>query len=176
VSFIDAADVRAQSALTVSATDEELSPFIDAACQVVEDLCGPIETRTVTAEVVLADSTNLIFDQTPVLSVTSLALVRGGVSYSPVLFTLNAETGIAYLADGSSLPGQFVATYQAGYATVPVWAKVAATIIAAHLATSRRASATRTGVPNDTTPVSGYLIPNQAMEMLRSHLNLPGFA
>ena len=189
MSFITLADAKMHLNIDTPKFDTELTAWLDAACDVVETEAGPIALATFTDEfsfvngrdrtdgasfIVLRD---IALRQRPVQSLTSITTARAPiVTYDVATYTVETETGILRRLDRSAMPSTMLITYQAGYATPPAWAILAAKIILQHLWRTQRGSrASQSG--GDANPVQGigYLIPNQAAILMEPHRRMPAF-
>lgn len=178
MAFIDVADLKTQLNMTSSSNDTELQQFVDAACQVVEDKCGPIEQRTIVGEVADMTCDGIVLGNAPVIALTAATYQLGGSVYDTSVLTVNQATGIAARTDGQHLglgSQRLLVSYTAGYATPPAWAVLAAKIIGAHLWRTQRGPKSNS-TTDDPAAGSAYAIPNRALELMEDHLNLPGFA
>lgn len=182
----------ARSALRLADSDTSndadlTSYYIPATTAVVEDVVGPVMTKTgLTATrdggrsyVLLPSST------TAVTQVTE----RGTVLVANVDYTVNLASGIVTRGSVAQpyifLPGQqnVVVTYNAGTAAttadVAANVKLAARIILAHLwqADQQGYRPTFGAADTDLVPTpGGYAIPRRAAELLSANPNVPGFA
>lgn len=167
--WISVDEVKAHANITSNASDDEVELIRNAAQDAVEGLIGPVLWRTVT-QAVSANSSTVVLNTLPVVSVTSLTLGGTGTTYT--------------LTDGGLLldvpmRGDMVATYVVGRARVTDDIRMAALIIAAHLwQTQLGASPTQLqdGFGDQTASGIGYAIPNRAADLLAPHLMLPGWA
>lgn len=141
------------------AEDDELLAFIDTASLVVEEYTGQVwARRTLTEDVWVTGGVGYL--RPPVVEV--LAVV--GVATIPAV---DSFTGA--LAVGGA-PGMVRVTYVAGPPEVPEHVQTATAIVAAHLWTTQRPPtpgvAFGGGELVAATPGRGYLIPNQAAQLL----------
>lgn len=124
-----------------SIDDEELRFFLAATTRVVERLAGVVVPRTVT-EVVRQRGTaySVVFQKTPVLSVTSLTPVDGSAAYDvTALYVDNPLAGIVRRTDGGVISGgPWTGIYRAGRAEVPANVGLAARMLVQHLWETQR--------------------------------------
>lgn len=148
------------------AEDDELREFIDTASLVVEEYTGQIwARRALTEEVYVVGRVGYL--RPPVVAVTAVTALDGTELAVPTADLVNGFTG----AVGGLDDGWVQVTYTAGPAEVPEHVQTATAIIAAHLWTTQRPPVP--AAPGfgsvDTTPSvpgRGYLIPNQAAQLL----------
>jgi hypothetical protein len=146
--------------------DDELREFIDTASLVVEEYTGQVwARRTLTEEVYVIGGVGYL--RPPVVTVTAVTALDGTELDVPTSDAINGFTGaITGLADG-----WVTVTYTAGPTEVPEHVQTATAIIAAHLWTTQRPAAPAApgfgGAETvATVPGRGYLIPNQAAQLL----------
>ncbi|MDW3849659.1 phage gp6-like head-tail connector protein [Micromonospora sp. BRA006-A] len=102
--------------------DEELSGYIDAVTEVVEDIVGPVLPRTVT-ETHTGGAGTLILRRPPVISVT--AVVENGTTLADGAWQVDPETGIL-TRSGARWAGTVAVTYRAGRTVTPPSIRLAA--------------------------------------------------
>lgn len=188
MSFIDLEDVKAQLNITSGTSDVELLGYIDAACDVVEQWAGVVESRTVTefvdmlgySQATFIDplgrsslgTRTMVLRHRPVISIQAITSSPSGLTFDPLWFNVDSVTGIVRRTDGSTFFGQMIVTYTAGYVVAPGWAVLAAKIIAQHLWRTQRV---HRGMGEDPALAAGvgYLIPNQAAALLEPHRQPP---
>ena len=153
------------------ADDEELRTFVLAASKVVEQhLRQTIARRTVVEPRSLAGQTRIVLGTAPVLS---LAQVEADLC-TPTATLLDPATGLVEL--DVPVHGPVVFTYEAGYRVVPDEILKATAIITGHLWSTQRTPLVTAGFGDapTTNPGRGYLIPNQAAQLLGGRgVNLP---
>ena len=167
--WISVDEVKAHANITSTTQDAEVELIRNAAQDAVEGLIGPVLWRTVT-QAVSTDSSTVVLNTLPVVSVTSLTSGGTGTTYT--------------LVDGGMLVdvaarGAMVATYVAGRAVVGDDIRMAALIIAAHLWQTQLGAAPtqlQDGFGEQPATGIGYAIPNRAADLLAPHLMLPGWA
>lgn len=145
--------------------DEELRTFINAASRVVERyLRETIARRTVVEDRWLRGEPLVVLDAAPIISLTSVVSPDGAYTWSGTLE--NSETGLVSLT--SAVYGTARFTYVAGRSVVPDEYLKATQIITAHLWSTQRQPLVSAGFGGETvvTPGRGYLIPNQAAQLL----------
>lgn len=174
-------DVKAQTNITNTTSDEELRPFVAAATRVIErHLKQAVARRTITEEV--AANGLAVLTWNPVVALVSVQSVDGSVTWN--VSTLHVTTaGVVTCVSGTRLTGRLNVSYIAGMSIIPEDYTSAALIIVQHLwETQRGASGTvRAGGLGDTLAMPrsgssgiGYAIPNRALELLGSEM--PGVA
>lgn len=166
--FLDIDELRTfLNATRGSAADlEQVDACAEAACDAVEDLCGPVMFTTVTDEHVEASRGRFTTDH-PVESVQSAVTLSTG---SVVDVTGWRPSG--RVVAGVTVSGELLVTYTTGYAVAPPWAETAAKIIARHLWRTQIGPMAR----NEAQQGSGFLVPNQAMALLEPHVTPAGLS
>ena len=149
------------------AEDASLQLSLEVGVGKVEELCGPVVETTV-YERVTGSGPELVLSFRAE-SLTAVATTSG-----------TALTLTDYRVDGSQLlrreddgriTGPLNVAYVAGWATAPAWARAAALNIAAQHWKSRLTMPGQQPVP------AGFLVSNQAAELMKDHLLAPlGFA
>jgi hypothetical protein len=145
--------------------DDELREFIDTASLTVEEYTGQIwARRTLVEDVYVVGGMGYL--RPPVVGVTAVAAPDGAALVVPV--TMDGFVGTFA---GLSSNGWVRVTYVAGPNEVPEHVQTATAIIAAHLWTTQRPTAVAApgfgGVETTpSVPGRGYLIPNQAAQLL----------
>jgi hypothetical protein len=146
--------------------DEELREFVAAASRVVEEYTGEIVARRTVVEDHHVGAGGVLLLRPPVQVVTSVTSLDGLTDYG-VPGLLDGQTGVA---SGVSATGWVRVTYVAGRSVVPEHYETATAIIAAHLWTTQRPAPVGGpgfgGVEAAPNPGRGYLIPNQAAQLL----------
>jgi len=180
--LVSLADVKAQTNITNTVSDEELRVYLEAATGVIERHLGQaVVRRSRTEEHVVPVGGVLVLNWSPVISVTSLAQV-GGATWDPATLHVTS-TGVVTSPLGAAPTGHLTVTYIAGMTVVPEEYGLAARIIVQHLWETQRgaAGAPRAGGLGDTLGVTravgsglGYAIPNRALELLGT--GMPGVA
>lgn len=147
--------------------DDELRGFIDTASLVVEEYTGQIwARRTLVEDVYVVAGAGFL--RPPVVGVTAVATLDGTELTVP---TSDAVDGFLGTFGGLSANGWARVTYVAGPTVVPEHVQTATAIIAAHLWTTQRPATPSVpgfggAEPVAVTPGRGYLIPNQAAQLL----------
>lgn len=140
----------------------ELLIAAEIGCDKVEEICGPI-LATARTETVAAGRSAILSAR--VASITSI--VGGDVA------DWQAAGQLLTRADGAAWSSSLTVTYQTGSAQAPGWAKAAALAIARQYWRGKLTAAPGSESPTGT----GFLIPNQARELMADHALLPaGFA
>jgi len=147
--------------------DDELREFIDTASLVVEEYTGQVWARRTLVEDVFVVG-GAAFLRPPTVTVTAVAAPDGTALAVPSSEAVDGFTGGVV---GLAQSGWVRVTYTAGPLVVPEHVQTATAIIAAHLWTSQRPPSPASpgfggldAVP--VTPGRGYLIPNQAAQLL----------
>lgn len=137
-----------------------LGVMLDAACDVVEDWCGPIGVRDV-SETVTPSPSGVVVLGSPFASVVS-------VSPTPAAVVADGPAGVLTVTGVSS---PVVVAYRAGFEVAPAWARLAALVILEHLWRTRRGAGAggRRTVDDVAVPGAGYLVPNQAATLMEPH-------
>lgn len=154
-----------------TAADE---PWLQLACDTarekVEELCGPVMSTPISDELVeVSGSAVACLRYRPASTLTAISTERG-VTLDVSDFRISGR--VLSRLDGGLMMSNLLVSYTTGAATTPAWAKTAALLIAQqYLRTMRRFA--QTGTPDG--PV-GFLVPNAAMEAMRDHLLIGGFA
>jgi uncharacterized phiE125 gp8 family phage protein len=182
--MISLADAKSQLNITDTASDDELRVYLGAATDVVERVRGEAMVRrtfTEEHEVTYAGG-RMALSWTPVVSLTSVVMIDGWVTWDVSRLHLNQTTGVVSTTFQSGLFqlfGRIAVTYVAGYAVIPDSFQLAASMIVNHLWQTQRGNrgAPRVGGGiSDTTMVPGFAfaVPNRALELLGT--GMPGFA
>lgn len=167
--------------------ESHLDDYIDAASQVIENMAGPFEARTVQH---ITDGAPSLTLPTRVNAVTTIEVDTGSTGYGWVdgyyvpdgstwaefagEFTVNLAAGIVHGAFPRGRQNVRV-TYTTGYDTLPPAAVFAATSLVCHMWAV--ASQRGPGLPEDYTAVpTGFLVPNVVKEALAPFKTMPGFA
>lgn len=169
VQLISLADAKAMLNITTTTNDEELRDYIAATTDAVEAECGAMLPRTVT-EYTQPVGRTMALSQTPVVSITSMNTVLvGGYSFDPAGLYVDSATGIVLRKDRGIFPADsYVVTYVAGRGNVvPAAVAMAARIILKWLWQTQRGTGGRGDQPAPT--AAGFLIPNQAAELLKPY-------
>lgn len=183
---------EARAALNWPDTDtdnnEELRSFLDAATEVVEDLVGPVVTRTYTEQHTSGGGA-IALNHYPVLAVSSF------VEYTPAAitwtkadnpaaavgnqFTINTANGVIRARWGASFAGECWVTYTAGRAvTPPAIREACVEIVKARWQQSQQGNARPDLGGVQITGVSGktYVVPYLAEALLKPYMQAGGFA
>ncbi|MDG4799048.1 head-tail connector protein [Micromonospora sp. WMMD980] len=102
--------------------DEELSGYIAAVTEVVEDIVGPVVPRTVT-ETHVGGAATLILRRPPLIAITSV--LEAGVNLASSTWAVDPETGVLTRAGGRWF-GPVTVAYRAGRASIPPSIRLAA--------------------------------------------------
>lgn len=150
--------------ITDDGEDTELQRFLDTASLTVEDYTGQVwARRTVVDEVFVSGGEAYL--RPPVMSVESATSLDGETE----LTTPTIDDGFTGAVSGMD-DGWALVTYVAGPAEVPAHVQTAVAIVAAHLWTTQRPATSNApgfgGSDVVATPGRGYLIPNQAAQLL----------
>lgn len=156
--------LREHMNITDTGEDEELQLFLDAASLAVEEYTGQIwARRTVVDEVFVVGGAAYL--RPPVVSVVSATSLDGETELTTPAVD-NGFTGDVFGMDD----GWALVTYVAGPSAVPEHVQRATAIVAAHLWTTQRPPTPNApgfgGVEAGAIPGRGYLIPNQAAQLL----------
>lgn len=182
------ADVKAYLNITSSKNDDELVGFLDVAVAAIEDLIGPINTRTVVEEID-SHGPNIVLSSVPVQSVVSVS-IEPWMGAAPVddtaAWRLNPATGVLRRkVIGGSLPyyGQgsiFTITYTVGRPDTPAPVAQAVLMQVAEMWRSQRgASPLSPGQQDQGEPSYGGgmgFLDGSVMELLLPYLLPPGVA
>lgn len=203
--LVTLADVRAQLNIPAADTsnDTELQGFINAATTVVEDIAGPILSRTISAEVHNGGSALVVLRVSPVISVQQVIEYVGTTAYTLTSQPQSATTsfygyelidsngGILVRRDstGSPIPFQggkygVTVSYTAGYSSVPDAVRLGTLMLIQHWwdATQQGFGANGGGFsPDDgTTSMPGFAVPNFVAQLLTTlpsaKAKIPGIA
>lgn len=148
--------------------DAALELELNLAMEKVEELCGPVTTTAVTAEIVDGSGYALALDYR-VTTLTSLATYPGGTALTVTDYRPDGQ--VLRRKDGGWISGPLSVTYTTGAASAPSWAKAAALEIVRQRWITRRSPARGQTVPE------GFLVSRQAQELMADHLLAPdGFA
>jgi hypothetical protein len=193
VPWIDLADVKAHLNKTTTTDDAELEGFIDAACAMVEDIVGHVDTVTVsevvrTKPVLTQQQTYWRYNvwqqiatlaQAPVLDVTSVTYEVGDGT-SSVVAKQDPVAGVVsgwrlvdqvlFLPLATNVNGAYLVAYRAGRSPVPGNYRMAALELVAHLWKTTQAAAGSPGRPGepdtDWQRGMGYAMPFRVRELL----------
>lgn len=182
--IISPADAKRQLNITDTNSDDELRGYIESATDVVERVRGEAMVRRTFIEEheVMYAGGRMALSWTPVVSLTSVVMIDGWVTWDVSRLHVNATTGVVSTTFQSGLFqlfGRLAVTYVAGYQVIPASFQLAGSIIVNHLWQTQRGNrgAPRvSGGLSETTMVPGFAfaIPNRALELLGS--GMPGFA
>lgn len=164
VAIISLEQLREHLNITDTGEDEELQRFLDAASLVVEEYTGQIwARRTIVDDVFVTGGT--AFLRPPVVSVESVT----SLDEATELTVPTAVDGFTGAVSGMD-DGWARVTYTAGPSAAPAHVQLATAIVAAHLWTTQRPSTPNApgfgGADAVAAPGRGYLIPNQAAQLL----------
>jgi hypothetical protein len=170
---IPLSDVKLHLNITGTNNDAELLGFIDTAQEIVEQLVGPVEPRTVTETFYCNGSVFLSY--TPVISITSVTEYAATVGTS--FYALDGDELIRM--DGRSWYGSHGApltvVYQAGraYGSLPAALAWGIKEETAHL--WRTTQSQRGGRSRGEEPAApiGYALPNRVREAIAPFMKIP---
>lgn len=180
-------DVKTYLNIRGTGDDDELTDFLYDAVAAIEDVIGPLGSRTVVEEID-SHGHRIVLSRTPVLSVQSVS-IEPWLGAAPVddtaAWRLNTMTGVLRRkVIGGTLPyygpgSIFTVSYTAGRDDVPRPVNRAVLMQVRSMWKSQRVAATRPGTP-DPTPLpyqgnTGLLEP-AVMELLTPYLLPPGVA
>lgn len=173
-----------KAGLNIDATDhsqdDELTLFLAAAAERVEQEVGPIRETSFT-ERHHPRGGPIILRRLPVIAIDSLTVA--GLAWAPELFDVDPETGIVYGVNGSRLNfyghqrrGEpVIVTYRAGRTIVPESILRALVIIGEHLWQTQRGWASNApdvngefGSNQPAAPM-GFALPNRAVQLLEPY-------
>jgi len=175
--IISLADAKAQLNATTTVNDEELRTYVEATTGVIERELGQAVVRRLRTEEHVING-GLVLNWTPVVSLTSMALVNGTYTWNVASLHVSSA-GVVTSPLGVAPYGHVTVTYLAGMAIIPEEYCLAARIIVQHLWQTQRperGAGSRNSALADSVGVSGmgYLVPNRAKELLGA--GLPGIA
>jgi hypothetical protein len=166
-------DVKAHLNITGTNNDAELLGFVDTAQEIVEQLVGPVEPRTVT-ETFYANG-SVFLAVTPVISITSVT--EYGATVDGSLYAVDGDELIRL--DGRSWYGSHASalgvTYQAGraYGSLPAAIAWGIKEETAHLwRTTQAQRGGRSRGEEQAAPI-GYALPNRVREALAPFMRIP---
>lgn len=157
--------------------DDELWFYVAGITSVAEDKTNRVlAKREVTARLSLRGARRFRLPHKPVISMTSLISLDGAISYdvSATAMYVDGDTGLVDVLPSASAPiGLCLATYQAGYATVPEKYRRGALIVLQHVwETQRGVGSSEPGVLGaddyERLRISGqfFSIPKKALEWM----------
>lgn len=165
-------DVRKHLGLTPN-QDAELSGFIDAAVELIEQRVGPLTERTVTARVATAGAL-IILPSAPAVSIASLS---DADEYALDVDDLHLDTaaGIVTRNDGGRLCSRYyTVTYVAGRSTLPAHLALAVKELVRHLWKTQRGAAPA-GRADELDPLGAFSLPGRVLELIERD-TIIGFA
>jgi len=173
-------DIKDQTNISNTASDEELRRYLEAATGAIENHLGlAVVKRTRTEEHQIGRGA-LVLNWTPVGAVTALSLVDGTYTWN-VNDLHVTPAGVVTSPLGIDPYGHVTVTYTAGMSIVPGNYGLAAAIIVQHLWETQRGTAggPRPGALGDSMGAGmyagrGFALPNRAIELLGA--GLPGIA
>jgi hypothetical protein len=177
-------DLKRETNIPNTTSDDELVVKLDQAVAVVEGLIGPVgDPSPVTETHWNVSSDVLVLRRMPVAGLVSVSSRYGATTTALTLadFELDPATGIVRLVSGGRFVGTYTVTYTAGYVNLPADVSGAIVLIAAHLWETQRMSGQSSdtapagfggldGVPDAGSAGRGFLIPNRAQELLQPHM------
>lgn len=177
MTIVSLADVKRQLSFTGNVRDDEARWYAEAVTTVIENHLGQAVVRRTRVEEHCVRS-GLALNWTPVVSLTSMALVNG--TYTWDVSTLHCSpSGVVTSPLGVAPYGNLRVVYLAGMAQISANIGLASEIIIQHLWQTKRperGSGSRSGALADSMGYqqSGFAIPNRALELLGA--GLPGIA
>lgn len=206
MSLVTLAEAKAHLGMPTSDTtyDTELQGFVDMTQPLIENICGPIVSRSVTEwhDGGTGNRFQVVLRQRPVISITSVTEYVGNVGQvltqaaNPAAavdlgYTFEIETGTITRRVGAGTVYPFAwgeqniaVVYTAGFATTPPNVRLAALELIRHLWQSTQQGGNpkvNGGAAFDGSgtrgPVGmGYAVPNFVVELLQPHERIPGIA
>lgn len=165
--FVTLADFQAFVGNTRAEDAAAMQFAIDTGCAKVDELCGPTLTATVTDKLLTGRGPARYLSARPA-ALVSVASYPSGDAADVALFDFDGQR--LFRRDGLDIVGALTVSYTTGAATAPTWAASAAMLIAHQWFKSRLQ-------PNLSTPGTapvGFLVPNQADELMAEHYLAPG--
>lgn len=173
MALLTVAQLKAATNITGPASDAELDLYVQAMPDVVEGILGgPVEQRTITETVCVADGGRaLLLGKRFAVSVNTITANGVTVPTSDVVVgtgnVLRRKMGLAFYPTTAPV----VASYVAGLAAVgsaPAAATLAAALIAGHLWQLQRGGIVGPGATAEDYAAAGmgYGVPNRALELL----------
>jgi len=199
---LDEAKLHLDMPTSDTTVDAELQGFIDAATPLIENICGPITSESVTEwhDGGAGDRSALVLRRRPVLSVTSvteylgqtpqvLAAATTPANAAALSYSLEVATGtiIRRSAAGTVYPFAWgeqnvQVVYTAGFGSTPANVRLAALELIRHLwqSTQQGGRPAFNGNPADGNGFGpaggGYAVPNFVIELLKPNERIPGIA
>ena len=197
--LLSLAEAKATLGQSAAATDLDttIASYVTAVSRMLDEACGPLVTRTVTAEKYSGDGTAIIkLRQMPASAITSCTEYQGTTAVTLTVETigttpsagciLDPATGLLYRRaggwDDAWYPGRgnISVTYTAGRyantAAVDARVKRAAGMLLRHLWAIDKGSGNMMFGEVDMPIPMGFAIPNRVREMLSDFWLVPGFA
>ena len=175
-------DAKQHLNLDSTVDDAELQTHIDAATELVSNLCGPFDADTF-VETIHVCGGEVPLSHWPVTSITSVEPVWAWLQPVDVADLDVDEAGVVRRKSGLWFPeGQYRWKYTAGHAMVPASVTLAAAIIVQNLWETQRGTG---GVafaggddaaPGVYVPMMSGALPPRAAELLGPYMQLGGFA
>ena len=191
--LVTLSDVKAHLNITGTSHDTELSGFISAATPVVEDIVGPVTTRTVD-EWYTGGGSKIVLRQYPVASITSVTEYAGTTGTALTQANVDTADSYAYTLESGgvlarrtgSLGTNFTTgvdnvhvVYVAGRSSIPANIRLAALELIRHWyqLTQQGGRPQLGGAAEDGmfTP-SGFAVPARVVELLAPHQLPPGLS
>jgi Phage gp6-like head-tail connector protein len=167
--MISLADMKSHMSITESTYDEQIRSYIEAATVACEIHRNETIVPTTKTEVI-ASGYQRVLHHTPVISITTIEQVRGGLaSFDPVDFGIDNETGLVWRLNNGYMEGPLRFTYRAGYSIIPADYVLATKIIVQHMWETQRGfgtGSTRFGVEQTVPGAFIHSIPWRALELL----------
>ncbi|OLE27976.1 MAG: hypothetical protein AUG44_08790 [Actinobacteria bacterium 13_1_20CM_3_71_11] len=177
--LISLADAKAQLNITSTTQDEEIRDYLGGITTVIEEHLGQAVVRKSYTEQQDACGGAFVLNWSPVVSLTSVALLDGTYTFDVSTLAVSAA-GVVTSPNGIAPYGRVTVTYTAGRSIIPGNYLLAARIILQHLWETQRGTkgAGRFGGLEDSMQLGtghmGYAIPNRAVELLGG--GIPGIA
>lgn len=185
--LVDVSDVVSQIGKVKDSDLPDLVLSVDAASQMLTDICMPLQPATVT-DLLDGGQPSVLLSTYPVNAVTSVttydavgtatAVVEaGGVTGLNDGWRCDKTAGVLYRVGWRAWPlgwGNVQAVYTVGPAVVPANVQEAAIVLADHLWQFRKANHQPPMPGNDPAGFSpSYAMPNKVLEMVRDYLKPP---
>ena len=164
------ADAKAHLNIQSSNDDLELTTFITAASDLVEEYADKVWRDTTYTEIHDGGTDTLVLKHSPIKTLTSISEMGSVTTSFPTTdYAVYPETGVIrrFYYDFLGDRGQVTVVYTAG-GTVPALARQATLVTLAHLWETQRGSmGRRNPLSGDDYPTGmSYSLPNRAMELL----------
>lgn len=193
--IVTVTQAKAQLGITDATFDGQLTDFVATASQMIVNQIGPVAGSPTVSEWHDGGSPEIvIYEESPIQSVTSVTESMGSVVYTltqitldsgsvttPFGFTVDLDAGLLVRrAAGVAIPfadgdKNIHITYVAGYTTTPPDIIQATLLLVQHLWETQRGPLTRGRGASDLNAGTSYSMPNRVMEIL-SPYTIPGIA